>query len=203
MEDLATKFDGFDAIMQKVLDKVTGLETWRSSADASMDALLAKADDTATRLRRLESAPPPPPPPPPRRPAVQFPPPPPPAWMNPFDLNLAPEAATRPSTSTAERPSGHGFDASIRVAGGGILGSAPPRPVTDAAAEGAVYEVIAGPQEQRGQIQQENCEHPAQGPAEPSVEQQPEGPAHIDFCPCCAKFVRLDAEGWNVEDPGA
>jgi len=130
MEDLATKFDGFDAIMQKVLDKVTGLETWRSSADASMDALLAKADDTATRLRRLESAPPPPPPPPPRRPAVQFPPPPPPAWMNPFDLNLAPEAATRPSTSTAERPSGHGFDASIRVAGGGILGSAPPRPVT-------------------------------------------------------------------------
>ena len=29
----------------------------------------------------------------------------------------------------------------------------------DAAAEGAVYEVIAGPQEQRGQVQQENCEH--------------------------------------------
>ena len=45
----------------------------------------------------------------------------------------------------------------------------------DIAAEGAVYEVIAGPQEQRGQVQQENCEHPAQGPAEPSVEQQPEG----------------------------
>ena len=45
----------------------------------------------------------------------------------------------------------------------------------DAAAEGAVYEVIAGPQEQRGQVQQENCEHPAQGPAEPSVEQQPKG----------------------------
>jgi hypothetical protein len=45
----------------------------------------------------------------------------------------------------------------------------------DATAEGAVYEVIARPQEQRGQVQQENCEHPAQGPAEPSVEQQPEG----------------------------
>ena len=45
----------------------------------------------------------------------------------------------------------------------------------DAAAEGAVYEVIAGPQEQQGQVQQENYEHPAQGPAEPSVEQQPEG----------------------------
>ena len=45
----------------------------------------------------------------------------------------------------------------------------------DTATERAVYEVIAGPQEQRGQVQQENCEHPAQGPAEPSVEQQPEG----------------------------
>ena len=45
----------------------------------------------------------------------------------------------------------------------------------DTAAEGAVYEVIARPQEQRGQVQQENCEHPAQGPAEPSAEQQPEG----------------------------
>ena len=46
----------------------------------------------------------------------------------------------------------------------------------DAAAEGAVYEVIAGPQEQQGQVQQEERrKHPAQGPAEPSVEQQPEG----------------------------
>ena len=46
----------------------------------------------------------------------------------------------------------------------------------DAAAEGAVYEVIAGPQEQKGQVQQEERrEHPAQGPTEPSVEQQPEG----------------------------
>ena len=42
----------------------------------------------------------------------------------------------------------------------------------DAAAEGAVYEVIAEPQEQQGQVQQEERrEHPAQGPAEPSVEQ--------------------------------
>ena len=46
----------------------------------------------------------------------------------------------------------------------------------DAAAEGAVYEVIAGPQEQQGQVQQEERrEHPTQAPAEPSVEQQPEG----------------------------
>ena len=45
----------------------------------------------------------------------------------------------------------------------------------DAAAEGAVYEAIAGPQEQQGQVQQETCEHPAQVLAESSVEQQPEG----------------------------
>ena len=51
----------------------------------------------------------------------------------------------------------------------------------DAAAEGAVYEVIAGSQEQWGQVQQENCEHPAQGPAEPSVERQPEGKSRCTF----------------------
>ena len=45
----------------------------------------------------------------------------------------------------------------------------------DAAAEGAVYEVIAGSQEQWGQVQQENCEHPAQGPSDPSSEQQTQG----------------------------
>jgi len=56
----------------------------------------------------------------------------------------------------------------------------------DAAAEGAVYEVIAGPQEQRGQVQQENCEHPAQGPAEPSVEQQPEGKPR-----CTSYYLKL------------
>ena len=43
----------------------------------------------------------------------------------------------------------------------------------DAVTEGAVYEVIAGPQEQAPQ--QEICEHPAQGPVHPSTEQQPEG----------------------------
>ena len=52
----------------------------------------------------------------------------------------------------------------------------------DTAAEGAVYEVIAGPQEQRWQVQQENCEHPPQGSAEPRVEQQPEGK------PRCASY---------------
>ena len=38
-------------------------------------------------------------------------------------------------------------------------------------AEEVVYEVVAEPQEQQGQVQQEEWrEHPAQGPAEPSVE---------------------------------
>ena len=38
-----------------------------------------------------------------------------------------------------------------------------------------MYEVIAEPQEQQGQVQQEERrEHPAQGPVEPNVEQQPE-----------------------------
>ena len=56
----------------------------------------------------------------------------------------------------------------------------------DAAAEGAVYEVIAGPQEQRRQVQQENCEHPTQGPAEPSVEQQLEGKPR-----CTSYYLKL------------
>ena len=56
----------------------------------------------------------------------------------------------------------------------------------DAAAEGAVYEAIAGPQEQQGQVQQETCEHPAQGPAESSVEQQPEGKPR-----CTSYYLKL------------
>ena len=37
------------------------------------------------------------------------------------------------------------------------------------AAEGAVFEVIAAPQEQPTQAQEERCEHPAQGPSDPSA----------------------------------
>ena len=121
IEDLSQKFDGFDAVMQRILDKVSGLDSWRVSADASMAELLLKADDNAARLQRLESAPPPRPPPPP---------PPPSAWMNPFDLNLAPGPSARPSASTGERPSGHRVEHGNRDAGGGILGSHPPHPVT-------------------------------------------------------------------------
>ena len=128
LDDLATRFKSFDLMMKKVLDKVTGLELWKSSADASMESLHSKADDTVSRLQRLESAPPPRPQPPPQQPPL--PPPPPPAWIDPFDLSLAPGQATRPPASALEQPSGHRVDSGHRVAGGGILGSAPPDPVT-------------------------------------------------------------------------
>ena len=39
MDDLAKKFDGFDAAMTKVLDKLTALEAWKSAASTSMDKL--------------------------------------------------------------------------------------------------------------------------------------------------------------------
>ena len=39
----------------------------------------------------------------------------------------------------------------------------------------AVYEVIAAPQEQPEQAQEERRENPAQGPLDPSSEQQAEG----------------------------
>ncbi|PAN47275.1 hypothetical protein PAHAL_9G245100 [Panicum hallii] len=130
VEDLAKKFDGFDAILQKILDKVTGLESWRSNADVSMNALLTKADDAATCLQRLELAPPPPPPPPPQRHPASAPSPPSSAWVNPFDLNVATDPAAHPSASSAERPSEHHDDSGHRVTGGGILGSPPPHPVT-------------------------------------------------------------------------
>ena len=42
-------------------------------------------------------------------------------------------------------------------------------------AEGVVYEVLAAPQEQPDQVQEERRDNPAQGPSNPSSEQQPEG----------------------------
>ncbi|KAG2541696.1 hypothetical protein PVAP13_9NG695614 [Panicum virgatum] len=126
VEALSPKFEAFDAVMQKILDKVTGLKAWRSSADISMTTLLSKADDTAARLQRLEVVPPPPP-----LPVRQAPPPPPPsAWVNPFDLNMAPDLAARPFALAEEWPGGHRQTQHHRVDGDGILGSPPPRPVT-------------------------------------------------------------------------
>ena len=44
-----------------------------------------------------------------------------------------------------------------------------------AAAEGVVFEAIATPQEQPEQAQEERRENPAQGPPDPSTEQQTQG----------------------------
>ena len=65
MEDLAKKFDSFELLMTQALDKLSGLEAWRTSVEAATDRLLAQSERFATRLHRLEVAPPPPPPPPP------------------------------------------------------------------------------------------------------------------------------------------
>ena len=50
MDDLATKLDGFEAVMTRILDKLTGLEAWRSTTDALMEKLLNQADTTAVRI---------------------------------------------------------------------------------------------------------------------------------------------------------
>ena len=36
MDELTKRFDGFEAVMTKMLDKLSGLEEWRSTADATM-----------------------------------------------------------------------------------------------------------------------------------------------------------------------
>ena len=51
-------------------------------------------------------------------------------WIDSFDLNLASGQAAHSLVPTWERPSGHRNDHGHRDAGGGILGSHPPRPVT-------------------------------------------------------------------------
>jgi len=64
-----------------------------------------------------------------------------------------------------------------------------------------VYEVVAEPQESQEQApQQEVRGEPAQGPTHPSAEQHSEGHSDVDFCPCCVKFIRRDAEVWEVVD---
>jgi len=116
--------------MTQALDKLSGLEAWRTSAEEATGRILTQFERLTVRLQRLETAPPHPPPPlPPMRPTTV------PhlsssRWTDPFDLNLAPPPATRPSTSNGERPSGHRDDHHHRDAGGGILGSHPPHPVT-------------------------------------------------------------------------
>ena len=128
MEDLAKKFDGFDVVMTRVLDKLTDLEAWRDTADAAMTKLLERGDASTSHSLRLDAAPAPPPHPPPRPSTV--PPHPPPRWTNPFDLNMAPQQDVRPPARTLERPGGHRVANHHRDAGGGLLGAHPPHPVT-------------------------------------------------------------------------
>jgi len=129
MDDLAKKFESFETMMTQALDKLSGLEVWRTSAEMATEDLFSQTGRLTSRIQQLEAAPPLPPPPPPPRPATA-PPQPPPRWTNPFDLNLAPHPVTRTSAMTGERPSGHRNDNTHRADGGGILGSHPPRPVT-------------------------------------------------------------------------
>jgi len=57
VDELAKKFDGFDAAMTWVLDKLTALEAWKSSSRAAMDKLLNQVERTAARIEHIESAP--------------------------------------------------------------------------------------------------------------------------------------------------
>ena len=130
IDDLMKKFDGFHAALTKVLDKFTALEAWKSSASTLMETLLSQSERTASRIDNLESAPtlsmaPHPPP----RPTTA-PPQPPSRRTDPFDLNTAPQQEMRPPASAWERPSRHRVATNHRDAGGGILGSHPPHPVT-------------------------------------------------------------------------
>jgi hypothetical protein len=57
IEDLSTQFElmtrqftEFQTMMREALDKITGLEEWRSSADESLDNLLQKADSVVTQV---------------------------------------------------------------------------------------------------------------------------------------------------------
>ena len=129
MDAITKKFEGVDAALEKVLDKLTAIEAWRSTTTASMDKLLTQSERTANRIDLLESAPSTSTAPPLPRPSTA-PPQHPPRWTNPFDLNMAPHPEMRPPASSAERPSGHGVVNHHRDVGGGILGSHPPHPVT-------------------------------------------------------------------------
>nr|XP_034582873.1 uncharacterized protein LOC117845908 [Setaria viridis]TKW31409.1 hypothetical protein SEVIR_2G104175v2 [Setaria viridis] len=141
-DDLMRKFEGFELMMQPSLDKISRLEAWQSTTDSALGELLTKSEEAALRLQRLEMAPPPSPPPP------RCSSPPPPAWVNSFDLNMAPPQSRLPAL-TPEQPKGHRIDLLHRDAGGGILGSHPPRQVTGLCGEPSPEDTICGSQLQR------------------------------------------------------
>ncbi|KAJ1254534.1 hypothetical protein BS78_K037600 [Paspalum vaginatum] len=119
LETPSKQYAGVEQVLQQLLDKVTGIDSWCSTAEASLDKLLKKAEATTDRIGRLEARPPPPPPPPPyegrgphaqqpQRPAASTP------SLHPHRAradggdayDLTPPGATRPSASLSGRPMG-------------------------------------------------------------------------------------------------
>ena len=48
MDDLTKKFGGFELLMTQALDKLSGLEAWKTSAEAATDKLLSQSEHLAT-----------------------------------------------------------------------------------------------------------------------------------------------------------
>uniref|UniRef100_A0A0A9DEA6 Retrotransposon gag domain-containing protein n=1 Tax=Arundo donax TaxID=35708 RepID=A0A0A9DEA6_ARUDO len=107
VEELAKQFVGFELMMKQALDKLTGLESWRTTADSSLSTLLMKTEEAVARINTLESQP--------RSPSS--------ASTTP--VGAAPQHAAYPSASTSERPHGHGVDPQTRELGFGVLGAPP------------------------------------------------------------------------------
>lgn len=127
--EMQAQFTGFQDLMKTALEKLNGLESWRLSADESFSTLMVQSEATAARVQRLETPPPPPPPPQPSTALPRAPPPPPPpqSWINPFNLNQAPQPSTQPSPAASEQ--GGGTQDSPRIQDGrrSVLGP-PPQP---------------------------------------------------------------------------
>lgn len=123
LEELSKQFEGFQDMMQKSLDKLSGLEAWKTAVDESMGTILTKSDENAARLLRLEHIAPTAPPQLPRSP---------PGWVGSSSAVATQAAAIhvseRPSAQPTDQPVGHGYAPCNRDDGGGILGP-PPRPV--------------------------------------------------------------------------
>jgi len=50
MEDLMKKFEGVELMVTQILDKLTNLEAWRSTAEEATDRLLSQAESVASSL---------------------------------------------------------------------------------------------------------------------------------------------------------
>jgi hypothetical protein len=115
-------------MMSTSLDKLSSLEAWRTTAEASMDTLVKRAPNTMARINEmaawiqwLEFRPQLPPPlPPPVQWQFREPPPP----LHPpvveIDLNIVPGASSCAAPLRVDSPMGHG-------AGGSLLEALPPR----------------------------------------------------------------------------